>query len=72
MVGNGYEVAAKTGANLPTNWYAAIDYLDKSATLRDYLGDRFVDMYVKVKRTEQARFYEEVTSLDYDWYLRNA
>ncbi|GGZ27342.1 glutamine synthetase [Asticcacaulis endophyticus] len=72
VVGNGYEVAAKTGANLPTNWYAAVDYLDKSATLRDYLGDRFVDMYVKVKRTEQARFYEEVTSLDYDWYLRNA
>jgi glutamine synthetase len=72
VVGNGYEVAAMTGANLPTNWYAAVDYLDKSATLRDYMGDRFVDMYVKVKRTEQARFYEEVTSLDYDWYLRNA
>jgi glutamine synthetase len=72
VVGNGYAVAAASGAILPTNWYAAIDYLNKSASLRDYLGDRFVDMYVSVKRTEQARFYEEVTDLDYDWYLRNA
>jgi glutamine synthetase len=72
VVGNGYAAAAESGATLPTNWYAAIDYLDKSKTLRDYLGDRFVDMYVKVKRTEQARFFEEVTELDYDWYLRNA
>ena len=29
-------------------------------------------MYVKVKRAEQARFFEEVTDLDYEWYLRNA
>lgn len=72
VVGNGYAAAAESGATLPTNWYAAVDYLDRSKTLRDYLGDRFVDMYVKVKRTEQARFFEEVTELDYDWYLRNA
>lgn len=72
VVGNGYAVAAETGAKLPTNWYAAVDYLDKSQVLRDYLGDRFIDMYVKVKRAEQARFFEEVTELDYDWYLRNA
>ncbi len=50
----------------------AVDYLNKSSVLRDYLGERFVDMYVKVKHTEQARFYEEITELDYDWYLRNA
>ncbi|MFT3996691.1 MAG: glutamine synthetase family protein [Asticcacaulis sp.] len=72
VVGNGYAVAAETGATLPTNWFAAVDYLDKSQVLRDYLGERFVDMYVKVKKTEQARFFEEITELDYDWYLRNA
>ncbi len=26
--------------------------------LRDYLGERFVEMFVSVKRTEQARFGE--------------
>lgn len=72
VVGNGYAVAAQSGAILPTNWFAAIDYLDASKTLRDYLGDRFVDMYIKVKKTEQARFFEEITELDYQWYLRNA
>lgn len=70
--GNGYEAAAKSGAVLPTNWFQAVDYLDQSKVLRDYLGDRFVDMYVKVKRHEQAQFFEEVTELDYQWYLRNA
>lgn len=72
VVGNGYAVAAETGATLPTNWFAAIDYLEKSKVLNDYLGARFVDMYIKVKRTEQAQFFEEITELDYDWYLRNA
>jgi glutamine synthetase len=72
VVGNGYAAAAESGAVLPTNWYAAVDYLDQSQTLRDYLGDRFVDMYVRVKRTEQARFFEAVGELDYEWYLRNA
>ncbi|BBF80627.1 glutamine synthetase family protein [Asticcacaulis excentricus] len=72
VVGNGYAVAAETGATLPTNWFAAVDYLDRSQVLRDYLGERFIDMYVKVKKTEQARFFEEITELDYDWYLRNA
>ncbi|WP_443750298.1 glutamine synthetase family protein [Asticcacaulis solisilvae] len=72
VVGNGYAAAAESGATLPTNWYAAVDYLDKSRTLREYLGDRFVDMYVRVKRTEQARFFEAVGELDYEWYLRNA
>ena len=72
VTGNGYAVAAETGAKLPVNWYAAVDHLDASQVLRDYLGDRFVDMYVKVKRAEQARFFEEVTDLDYEWYLRNA
>ena len=45
---------------------------EQSTVLRDYLGDRFVDMFVSVKRTEQARFFEVVTELDFDWYLRNA
>jgi glutamine synthetase len=72
VVGNGYAVAAETGATLPTHWFAAIDHLEKSTVLNDYLGARFVDMYIKVKRTEQAQFYEEITELDYDWYLRNA
>ena len=72
VVGDGYKAAAASTHQVPGNWYAAIDALDKSAIMRDYLGSRFVDMYCAVKRTEQDRFFSEVTALDYDWYLKNA
>jgi glutamine synthetase len=72
VVGDGYAAAAKENVRLPSNWFAAVDLFEASTVLRDYLGERFVEMFVKVKRTEQARFFEVVTSLDFDWYLRNA
>ena len=43
-----------------------------SALMRDYLGDRFVDMFSIVKRVEQDRYFGAVPTIDYDWYLRNA
>src|SRR5690606_10506790 len=69
---DGHAAAAESKVRLPSNWFAAVDQFDASKVLRDYLGDRFVDMFVSVKKTEQARFFEVVTALDYDWYLRNA
>lgn len=72
VVGDGYAAAAKEQIRLPTDWYAAVNLFEASDVLRDYLGARFVEMFVSVKRTEQARFAEVVTQLDYDWYLRNA
>jgi len=72
VVGDGYAAAAKENVRLPSNWFSAVDLFEKSDVLRDYLGDRFVEMFVSVKRTEQARFFEVVGQLDYDWYLRNA
>ena len=69
--GDGYAAAVGT-RGLPTGWAAAIERLDGSAILRDYLGDAFVDLYVTVKRTELARFSAVVTNLDHDWYLANA
>ncbi|MWV29256.1 glutamine synthetase [Erythrobacter sp. GH3-10] len=68
--GDGYKAAASSTHQVPGNWYAAIEALDKSQVMRDYLGANFVDMYCSVKRTEQDRFFSEVTSLDYDWYLK--
>ena len=70
--GDGYAAAARDGVRLPTDWVAAVDRLEASEVLRDYLGSRFVDMFVSVKRTEQDRFGAAVTALDYDWYLGNA
>ena len=70
--GDGYAAAAKSDLRLPANWFAAVDQFERSEVMRDYLGDRFVTMFGKVKRTEQDRFNEVVSTLDYDWYLKNA
>ena len=61
-----------TGERLPTDWAYAIERFDRSAVLRDYLGDRAVELYAAIKRAEQARFNAVVTPLDYDWLLRSA
>jgi glutamine synthetase len=70
--GDGYAAAAQSGAMLPVDWLAAIDRFDRSAIMRDYLGEEFVDLFVTVKRTEYSRFNAVVTSLDHDWYLQGA
>ena len=72
VVGDGYAAAAASDLRLPTTWFAAVDHFERSEMMRDYLGDRFVTMFGKVKRTEQDRFFEVVSPLDYDWYLKNA
>jgi glutamine synthetase len=73
ITGNGYAAAPVANAKpMPSNWFAAVDLFSQSAVLKDYLGDRFVQMFTTVKKTEQARFFDVVTALDYDWYLRNA
>lgn len=72
VVGDGYAAAAREKMRLPSNWFSAGDLFARSEVLADYLGERFVEMFASVKRTEQARFFEVVGALDYDWYLRNA
>ncbi len=70
--GDGYKVTRDLQDLPPLVWPKAVDAFDKSEAMRDYLGNSFVDMFVSVKRTEYDRFHQEVSSLDYDWYLRNA
>ena len=72
VVGDGYAAAEASGIRLPSNWFSAVDTFAASAVMADYLGTRFVAMFTSVKRTEQERFFEVVSPLDYDWYLRNA
>jgi glutamine synthetase len=72
VVGNGYDRDSSGDDKPPSNWFAAVDRFHASSIMRDYLGERFVDMYSIVKRVEQDRYFSEVPRLDYDWYLRNA
>lgn len=72
VVGDGYAAAETSGIKLPSNWFSAVDQFAASPVMADYLGERFRRMFASVKRTEQERFFETVSPLDYAWYLRNA
>ncbi len=73
IIGNGYaQAGAATAAPMPANWFAAVDRFAQSALMKDYLGERFVQIFATVKRSEQDRYFAEVPKLDYDWYLRTA
>ena len=67
--GNGY---AQSGPReLPATWHEALDRAEKSAFLRETLGEEFVKIFLAIKRQECARFSAEVSELDYSWYLRS-
>ena len=72
VVGNGYDRDNSADDKPPSNWFSAVDRFHESKLMRDYLGQRFVDMFTIVKRVEQDRYFGVVPTLDYDWYLRNA
>lgn len=67
--GNAYEQVAPS---LPRDWHAALDRLGASTVLRDYLGARFHEVFLAIKRAEADRFFAQPTALDFAWYLRTA
>jgi glutamine synthetase len=68
LAGNAYRdrVAAEA---LPVHWPLAIERLAQGPVLRRYLGERFVDLYAKVKRGELEDFSAQISPLEYAWYL---
>lgn len=68
MVEEGQTVKPKL--RIPNRWPAAIERFARSRVLREALGDEFCKLYLGNRRTEEARFHNEVTDADYAWYLR--
>jgi glutamine synthetase len=58
--------ADASAAKLPTQLWEALDALDGDAFYRSAFGDQFVDYMLMMKRSEVARFLNEVT----DWEQR--
>lgn len=65
--GNGYE---QPGDPMPTNWWAALAQFRASQLMKDYFGERFVDVFATLKEIEADRFFAEPQPLDFDYYLR--
>ena len=69
ITGNGY---ARAAADLPNDWPAALRLLKSSPLLKNYFGERFLEIFHAIKAAECRRFSGQVSELDYEWYLTRA
>lgn len=66
--GNAYRDCAETVC-LPTNWYESALSFERSAFVKEYLGSDFQQLFATTRRAELRAFDNQVTPLEYDWYL---
>ena len=68
MTGEAEELTV--AGRFPTRWPTALDAFTAGTVLPAYLGEEFCELYLTVKRLEEARFNAAVTAHDHDWYFR--
>jgi glutamine synthetase len=68
MIEQGEEVTPKL--KIPNRWDAALDKFERSKVLPAYLGNDFCKAYLANRRAECEQFNNQVSFLDYEWYLR--
>ena len=56
-------------ADFPKSLLAALDRLEKSATLAEYLPEKYLKLYSQLKQKEHAALMAEVFPVEYDFYL---
>ena len=69
MVEQGQHIVPRM--SIPNRWDYALDKFARSKVLPEFLGDRYCRSFHAVRRYESELFHNEVTALDYDWYLRS-
>ncbi|WP_018632163.1 glutamine synthetase family protein [Neomegalonema perideroedes] len=55
---------------MPLRWREALNALDDAQIIPDYLGEDFINLYLRAKRIEEQLFHAEVSDRDLGWYLR--
>lgn len=60
---------AASGVTLPSNLGEALDALDASKTLRGYLGDPFVDAYLKLRRQHWREYCAHTSPWEVNAYI---
>ena len=66
ITGNAYQ---QQEPSLTSSWIQALETLEQSAIFTDYLGKRFLDVYLETKWAERDKFFSQITPLEYEWYL---
>ena len=67
--GNAYRQIAPT---LTSSWLQALDLMAGSRFASEFLGDRFVEVFLALKRAERARYLSAIHPIEHDWYLDRA
>lgn len=68
FTGNVYKSNAR---HLPREWGAALDRFEKSAFVAKYFGKRYQKVYAACKRQELEIMQGQVSSIEYDAYMRD-
>ncbi len=68
LTGNAYSQRS-SAPRLPTDWPTALACFGASSVLREFLGDRFVQLYEVTRRGEMQDFMARLSPLDFAWYL---
>ncbi|QYK42742.1 MAG: glutamine synthetase [Paracoccaceae bacterium] len=55
--------------DMPLRLWTALDRIERSAFLADWLGPRYPAAYAAIKRAEFEAFMSDVLPREYDWYL---
>lgn len=56
---------------LPIRWEAALERFKNSEFLSQYFGKDFCQVFELARRSECDLFHEQVSNVDYEWYLRS-
>ncbi|MBI1215899.1 MAG: glutamine synthetase [Alphaproteobacteria bacterium] len=66
--GSVYETDAE---RLPFTWERALEAFENSRFIQKYFGREYAKVYLACKRQERDRMLQQVTSIEYDAYLRD-
>ncbi len=69
MVEQGEAIRPKL--SIPNRWDQALDKFSRSKLLPESLGAEYCRCFLINRRYESQMFHEQVTNIDYDWYLRS-
>jgi glutamine synthetase len=62
-------MGAEIDPAMPLRLWRALDCLERAAILPAYLGQRYIDAYVHVKRAELDAFMGAILPREHEWYL---
>jgi glutamine synthetase len=66
LAGNAYR---DTTPAVPLSLAEALTAFERSAFIKEYLGERYAWLYAQTRRGEMQEFNSYVSALDYSWYL---